>query len=169
MDEMKKNLLTVLILALLIVNIVLTSVMMISVTGTNKKTASLVGNIASAMNLELTMPGQDGPAGAVSLADTEVHDLGKMTMLLKDGGYLVCTISLSVNTKHDDYSKYKDSVETSANVIKDSIGSVVLQYTSEDCSSNLETLKADILSSVQALFQSDFIYQVAVSEVQIGG
>ena len=37
---MKKNLMTVLILALLVVNIVLTSVMLVSIVGTNKKTAT---------------------------------------------------------------------------------------------------------------------------------
>ena len=42
---MKRNLLTVLILALLIVNIVLTTIMMISMMGTNKKTADLVSDI----------------------------------------------------------------------------------------------------------------------------
>ena len=69
---MKKNLLSVLILVLLIVNIALTSVMMISVTGTNKKTAELVTNIATVMNLELSVPGQE--ESAVSLADTDTYD-----------------------------------------------------------------------------------------------
>lgn len=68
---MKKNLMTVLILALLIVNIVLTSVMLISIVGTNKKTAQLVDNITTAMNLELTVPGAESAAN-VSLTDTEV-------------------------------------------------------------------------------------------------
>ena len=67
---MKKNLMTVLILALLIVNIVLTSVMLISIVGTNKKTAQLVDNITTAMNLELTVPGAES-AAHVSLSDTE--------------------------------------------------------------------------------------------------
>lgn len=40
---MKKNLMTVLILALLIVNIVLTSVMLISIVGTNKKNRAAGG------------------------------------------------------------------------------------------------------------------------------
>lgn len=54
---MKKNLLSILILVLLIVNIALTTVMMISVTGTNKKTAELVTSIATVLNLELYNPG----------------------------------------------------------------------------------------------------------------
>ena len=46
---MKKNLISVIILALLIVNIVLTAIMMFSVTGASKKTAALVDNIATAL------------------------------------------------------------------------------------------------------------------------
>ena len=53
---MKKNLLSVLILALLVVNIVLTTIMMLSITKTNSKTAELVTNIATVMNLELYGP-----------------------------------------------------------------------------------------------------------------
>ena len=44
---MKKNLMSVLILALLIVNIVLTVITMISVTSTNKKTAAVVNSSES--------------------------------------------------------------------------------------------------------------------------
>ena len=50
---MKKNLISIVILALLIVNIVLTAVMMFSVTSTNKKTAALVTDVAAAINLDL--------------------------------------------------------------------------------------------------------------------
>ena len=39
---MKNNLLTIIILALLVVNIILSGIMMISFMGTNKKTADLV-------------------------------------------------------------------------------------------------------------------------------
>ena len=69
---MKKNLMTVLILALLVVNIVLTSVMLVSIVGTNKKTAQLVDNITTAMNLELTVPGDEETTN-VALTDTEVY------------------------------------------------------------------------------------------------
>ena len=48
---MKKNLMTVLILALLIVNIALTGVMLVSIVGTNKKTAQLVDNITTAVEV----------------------------------------------------------------------------------------------------------------------
>lgn len=50
---MKNNLLTIIILALLVVNIILSGIMMISFMGTNKKTADLVSDIAAVLNLEL--------------------------------------------------------------------------------------------------------------------
>ena len=48
---MKKNLVSIIILALLVVNIILTSVMLFSVTGTMKRTASLIDGIAMALSL----------------------------------------------------------------------------------------------------------------------
>ena len=54
---MKKNLISIVILALLIVNVVLSSVTLISVTGTNKKTAALEVDIAAAISIDL---GEDG-------------------------------------------------------------------------------------------------------------
>ena len=50
---MKKNLLSIVILGLLIVNVVLTSVMLFSVTGTMKKTATLIDSISVALKLEM--------------------------------------------------------------------------------------------------------------------
>ena len=50
---MKKNLLSVLILVLLVVNIILSVIMMASVVGTNKKTGELVTSIATVLKLEL--------------------------------------------------------------------------------------------------------------------
>ena len=62
---MKKNLLSIVILALLIVNLVMTSIMMISVTGTNKKTAAIVTDIASILKLELNPNGETETAEEV--------------------------------------------------------------------------------------------------------
>ena len=84
---MKKNLLSIIILALLIVNLVMTSVMMISVTGTNEKTAAIVTDIASVLKLELNQGTETGEsAEAVSLENTEAYDLpDEMTIPLLKG------------------------------------------------------------------------------------
>ena len=70
---MKKNLLSVLILALLAVNIVLTTIMMISITNTNAATAKLVDSVLAVMNIELYSPGGTSAAD-VALEDSETFD-----------------------------------------------------------------------------------------------
>lgn len=181
---MKKNLLSFIILALLVVNLVLTSVMMFSVTSTNKKVSDLVGNIAVALNLELTEPGEGDQMAAVSLEDTEVYAIaGAMTIPLAleasaedreapKQGYLVCNISLSINTKHEDYKTYgsAEAMAAKEELIKDAISSIVSKYTTAELQADtgLENLKAELLTAVQDLFQSDFIYKISISEVKYG-
>ena len=168
---MKKNLLTVLILALLIVNIVLTSVMMFSMMSTNKKTAELVTNIATVLNLELTSPGSEGSVEQISLADTAVHNMtNSLTLLLKsseDGKtrYLMCDVALSMNIKHDDYETYGATIADKEKLIEDAIGTVIA---AEEYQQDPESIKAEVLKAIQDLFQSDFVYNVAISNVKIG-
>ncbi len=178
---MKKNMLSIIILALLIVNIVLTSVMMFNVTSTNKKVADLVGNIATVMNLELTVPGQETKE-EISLKDTAFYAIAQpMTMPLASEidaegkskqGYLVCNVSFSLNTKHKDYKTYgsDEAMAAQEGLIKDAINSIVSKHTSSELQADpgLEALKAEILAAVQELFQSDFIYKVSISEVKYG-
>ena len=165
---MKKNLMTVLILALLVVNIVLTSVMLVSIVGTNKKTAQLVDNITTAMNLELTVPGDEETTN-VALTDTEVYNIAdSMTIPLKSEAgakqdYIMFDVSLSINKKHKDYKTYgsSDTLASYENLIKDAITATVSAHTEDEC-------REDMLKSVQDLFQSDFIYKVAISGVKFG-
>ncbi len=174
---MKKNLLTVIILALLVVNIVLTSVLMFSVMGTNKKTAELVTNIATVLDLELTVPGEDKDAEEISLADTAVHNFtSAMTIPLAGEDdkqrYIIFEISLSMNTKHEDYKEYGETIAERESLMEDAINSVVSTYTEAECREDLKNglagLKAEILAAIQELFQSDFIYKVAINEVKFG-
>lgn len=178
---MKKNMLSIIIMALLLVNIILTSVMMFSVTSTNKRVADLVGNIATVMNLELTAPGQEEVV-EVSLENTEVYAItGSMTMPLasevtEEGnskqGYLICNVSLSMNKKHADYKTYgsAEAMASREELIKDAINTIVSKHTATELQADagLEDLKAEILKAVQDLFQSDFIYKVSISEVKYG-
>ena len=171
---MKKNLLTVIILALLVVNIVLTSVLMFSVMATNNKTAELVTNIATVMNLELTVPGQDEPAEVISIDNTDVYNLSNMMTipLAKEETsdkqrYIMFEISLSMNMKHEHYKKYSETLLDREKLIEDAITSVVGVRTEAECN-DMEGLKDDILKAIQEDFQSDFIYKVGISNVKFG-
>ena len=171
--DMKKNLLTVLILALLLVNIILTAVLMFSISGTNKQTAKLVSNIATVLNLEMNEPGENKVKEEISLKDTATYAMGSGTYMLAStddkARYIICEISLSMNIKHADYKEYSEKISTYESDIQDAITRVIAGHTEAECRNNLEGLKEEILDAIQELFGSDFIYKVGISEVKFGG
>ncbi len=174
---MKKNLLSVLILVLMIVNIALSAVMMINVVGTNQKTAALMDSIGVALNLELYTPGV-GPE--VSLADTDTYVMETMTIPLayattntEDGSakqvYIVFDISLLMDKTHEDYADGVGTVDSSVSVIKDAIFEVVSNHTEEECRTSFTgDIRNEILTSIQNLFKSKFIYGITLSNIKIG-
>jgi len=164
---MKKNLLSIIILALLVVNIVLSAIMMISVTSASKKTAALVADISTIIGLEIEGVQPSANMTAVSQADTTVHDLtGELTIPLKndeDGTahYAVGTVSLSMDMTHEDYETYSAIIGTREGLIKDIIFEVLGQYTMAEAKASPTAIKAEILQKIQELFNSKFIYGVS--------
>ena len=176
---MKKNLISIIILALLIVNVVLSAIMIFSVVGTSRKTAALVDNIATALNLELTAgsTGQGIPAAAVPLSDTALYDISeKMTIPLKvetdENGnesqhYFIANITLSMNTKGDGYKDYGESMESMESLVKSEIADVIQSYTIDEARNNQEQMKQEILDRLHRLFDSDFIFNVSFSDTMV--
>lgn len=171
---MKKNLISIIILALLIVNIVLTSVMMFSVMSTNKKTAKLVTDIASAISLELGEEEEGEPAEVVPMEDTQTYTIADLRILLKkaepsaegeadeDDHYALLNVTLSMNSKHKDYKTYSD-LSTREDLIKGQINDVVSQYTLDQAKESNQQIEDEILNKIQTLFDSDFIFDVTLS------
>ena len=83
---MKKNLLSVIILALLVVNLALTGVMMFSTVSANKKTVALVDQIAAILNMEVKPELDTESAKEVSILDTDTYNIAdEMVITLKKG------------------------------------------------------------------------------------
>lgn len=167
---MKKNMMTVLILALLIINIILTSVMMVSVMSTNKKSAKLVTDIATVLNLQLTEPGEEVKENEVTMADTATYEFpDAMTIPLSDDSYIVFNVSLSMNTKHKDYKTYGETLATNKTLIQDAVTSVFTNKSSAECRADFDNIKKEVLKQIQDLYQSDFIYNVSIINIKYGG
>ena len=173
---MKKNLISVAILVLLIVNIVLTSIMMFSVLNTNKKTAAFVTEVASAIRLELgTGEGEAEEQEAVSIDDMDTYTIADMTIQLKpsvteesDGTgtkvhYVSTSIVLSMNKNDKDYKTYSADLANKVDLIKGEITEAFSQYTMEEASENPQAVKDDILNRIQTLYNSKFIFDVTLS------
>lgn len=166
-NEMKRNLLSIIILALLVVNIVLSAIMMVSVSSASKKTASLVADISALVGIEINGLPQSDVTPSVSMADTAVHNVeGELTIPLKKGEdgadhYAVGSVSLSLDTKNKDYKNYAETMADMDGIIKDIVFEVMGNYTVDEARSNSETIKAEILAKLQERFASTFIYSVS--------
>ena len=164
---MKKNLLSIIILALLVVNIILTSVMMFSVMNTNRKTAVLVGDIAAAMALDFSDPAQAEEKEAIPMADVATYKFDEqLTITLKNNGdgkdhYFVTSVSFSMNKKDKGYKKYGENIAEQEDLLKSSVYGVVSDYTIEDlrADNNGAAAKA-ILKQIQSMYDSEFIFEV---------
>ena len=171
---MKKNLLSIIILSLLIVNIALTAVLMFSVLKTNEKTAAIVTDIADILALELDKGDGSDSVEAVSLADTEVYSIAdSMTIPLKreEGDskdhYCIVKVSFSMNMKDPDFATYSD-LSTKETLIKSEIISVIGSYTLGEAQLSQDAMCEEILKSVQQMYGSSFIYKVSFSEIMFG-
>lgn len=167
---MKRNLLSIIVIALLVVNIVLTAIMMVSVVGASRKTAMLVSDISTLVGIDIS--GLPSTAltdeKTVTMADTAVYNIAaEMTIPLKPGEdgaahYAVGNVSLSLNMKHEDYKTYNEtSLATSEGIIKDIIFSVMGSYTVDEARSNSEQIKSEMLEKIRAKFASEVIYGVS--------
>lgn len=173
---MKKNLISIAILVLLIINVVLTSVMMFSVVNTNRKTAAFVTQVASAISLELGTDESEAEEAVVSMADLDTYTIADMTIQLKpsvtvdsDGQesskahYVVTSVVLSMNKNHDDYKTYSTDLDAKADLIKGEITEAFSRYTMEELTADPQLVKTDILAGIQSLYGSDFIFDITLS------
>lgn len=169
---MKKNLISIIILALLIVNIVLSAVVMFSVTDTNKKTADMVMKIAAALDMEIVGASGETVTTEVAMTDTATYDIADaMTIPLKNGAdgknhYYVVTVSLAMDTTDEGYATYGETIAERESLIKGEIVNVIGGYTLEEIQADTEGVKQAVLEKIQAMFDSKFIYQIAFSDIK---
>ena len=166
-NKMKRNLLSIIILALLVVNIVLSAIMMVSVSSASRKTAELVADISTIVGIEINGLPQSEYTQTVSMENTAVHNIeGELTIPLKKGDdgedhYAVGSVSLSLDTKNKDYKKYSETMADMDGIIKDIVFEVMGKYTVDEARSDSQEIKAEILAQLQEKFGSTFIYSVS--------
>ncbi len=172
---MKKNMISIAILALLIVNIVISAITLASVMGTNKKTAALVTDIAAAIKLDMGEGVMEDVAVSIPMEDVVTHDILEMMIPLKKGvsadgvvedkdHYVMVSLTLSMNSKDKDYKTYGD-LTTRESLIKGEIHDVIAGYTVEEVRERetIHAIEKEILQRIQTLFDSQFIYKVTIT------
>lgn len=168
---MKKNLLSIVILGLLIVNVVLTSVMLFSVSGTMKKTSALIDSIAVALKLELKEDIEEEQAMSVPMEDIKVYQIAEEMMIPlatgADGKDHFCqvSVSLSMNSKADGFKDYGETIADKEDLIKGEIVSVISSYSIEEAKADTDAIRTAILERIQKMYDSEFIFNVVFREI----
>ena len=165
---------SVIILALVAVNLVLTGIIMFSTVSANRKTIALVDDIAAILNLELEKPAEGGEVAEPEVVlpeNSEVYDIADpMTVALKstDGKdhFAMCSVSFSINTQHEDYKTYQPMLAAKESKIKSEIIEVVGSYTKEEAQADVHGIENQILAKVQAMFDSDFVYEAYFRDIK---
>lgn len=163
---MKKNLLTVAILALTVINTVLLALLVFVIVPTSNKTNQMVGKVAQIVDLELESEMKD----EISIGDIKTYDVQqKLTVLLKDTGkgnnYAQFYMTLSVNSKHEDTEKYFDKIVENERYIMEIADDVFSQYTKSEVDSKKNDIRDEVLKQIQDLFASDFIINISFGNI----
>ena len=171
---MKKNLLSIVILSLVVVNIIMTAVMLFSVIQTNKKTAEIVTDIAGILSLELGTDGS-GATGMPSPEDSEYYTIPDMTITTRRAegdtkdSYCIIGITLALNKTHEKYETYGgEAMANYVDLIKGEVISVIGQYTAYEIKLMQPEICAEILKRVQARLGNDVIYDISISNIMFG-
>lgn len=166
---MKKNLLTIIILALGILNMILTAVIVFAVVPTTMRTNALISKVASTIQLELEGT-KSNDEDTIEFTDIETYNIEeKMTINLKStlndskSHFASVTIALSINKKSEDYEKLYETIAPNENAIKEIIRDEFVNYTKEEVINNeiKEKIKSNILVKIQNYFNSDFIIGIS--------
>lgn len=159
---MKKNIFSVIITALTVINVVLTAVMFFVMLPTFQKTNTLITQVASVLNLEL-----NGDVAADPDADYSFEDMKPITVDFgdKDATFnmktgtdgkehyaLLSGYNLYLNSKSDDYDKINEMLTADQTQITGIITNVIQAHTSED--GEQAVIEKEALEKIQELLDS---------------
>lgn len=161
---MKKNILTVIILALTLINAGLTAFLIFVIVPTSNKTNNLVNKVAQIIDLELEAPKADEED--ISISDITTYDLtDKQTYNLKKSDernhYASMYVTLSINKKHKDTEKYQELLKENENIISEIIRTEFSKYTIDEVNENMKTIKENVKDDIRDHFNSEFIINVS--------
>lgn len=169
---MKRNLISVIILAFSIINFILLAIIVFTVIPTNKKTDNLITSIAGIIDTSLENAGED-KVEQVPLSDQVIYTSQEdSTITLKSEGddkhYVQVRLAIALNKKSRDFKTFDPSADTGIgsyeSAIQSAVRSEIEKYTPEECTNNAEQIETNCKQAVKDLFDSDVIYDVTFSK-----
>lgn len=165
---MKKNLITVIILAICVVNLILNVMLVFVCMPSAKKTNNLITEIASVLNLELES--NDGQP-TVALENMATYNVEAQVINLKDDGsgtshYIQVGLTLELDNSSEDYEQLNTVLTDAGGAVFDEARNVIQNYTYAEVTDQevQEKIKKQILSNLQKKYATQCIYNVSFSK-----
>lgn len=165
---MKKNLMTLIILALVVVNLILTAVMMFVTIPQTQKANEMIAKVCEAIDLELNSGAATGLSN-LPVDRLETYDVAageSMTVNLKGGGYALVSLCISVDNESETYAEKEGVAYLSSkeSIIKGSIIEIVGNYTKEELSESRSSMEAELLKTLKKTFGADYVVGISFTK-----
>lgn len=171
--KMKKNIFSVLALAVSIINLILSILIVFTLVPSASKTNKLIGKVASNLDLEIESTVALDDKEKVPLKDIEIYPLEELTINLKKSEgdtknhYAQLTVSLSMNKKHKDYKKLSSDMKKYESYMTEIITDEFSKSTASNVMEDKEIIKERVLSRLEDKFDSDFIVNMSIGKIVV--
>ena len=173
---MKKNILTIIIMALAVINVILTAVIVFTMVPAMNRTNNLVKEISQMVDLELEQSEKEKNA-VVSVKDRDIHSFsssteGTLTINLKksqdgkDHYALLDMVYVTINKSSDDYDDLADIIDSRGSDIIQKVTDVIGSYDYETISSDRDSMKQQIIQKLQEFFETEAIVDVSFDNLR---
>jgi flagellar FliL protein len=165
---MKKNLMTLIILALLVVNIVMTAIMMFATVPQTQRANEMITKVCEAIDLELNSGAATGLSN-LPIDRIETYDVAageSITVNLKGGGYAVVSVSISVDNESETYTEKEGTayLSTKESIIKDAIIKIIGNYTKEELGESKSGMEEELLKTLKKTFGADYVVGISFTK-----
>lgn len=168
---MKRNILSIIVIALCAMNLIMSVVLVFAVVPASSKTNKLIGQVASVLNLELESRKEKEKEKEIALKDKETVPFeGDYTINLKktpgdDKDHYAITkqLSITLNKKGKGYKDVSPRLETDQSVIIGIFTDAFADYSKEDMAleEKKDEVKQKVIKKLQEYYNSECIIDVS--------
>lgn len=169
---MKKNMLTIVAIALSFVNVVLSAVIIFSIVPAAQKTNQLITQVAEIINLEVES--SDKQANSVAMQDlTPVTYTNALQINLKptpgddmDHFAAIDQVTVYLDKNGEDFKTLSASMKDYENTVDEIVSDTISQYTKDEVNNNRDAIKNAILSAVKEKFNTETITDISLKNLR---
>ena len=170
---MKKNILTIIVIALCFVNVALTATVIFTVVPAVSKSNALITQVASIIDLELESP---LPKSDVAITDMEAVALENSELTinlksvegeLKDPYAVIDQVTVYLNKKGDDYKTLSEGIAGYGATITEVVSATFSEYTKDEVQNNRDLVKQEVLENLHIKFGSTTITDISFKNLRL--